>query len=175
MDVQKDSDYGSKRIIIVEALKDNYGQEAEEVLNSIYDKYPLSDKNASLDEILGNVPIHQGIQNLIINAETRESSVITAFCEKYGDEVKELVVKSAQEHGVECGKRAAVERGSRGECSASKAFELIQSYLCDGMPCDRGAQAQSEEDNRTTWDIQNVFMNSAGRTQAHHSKLCAIC
>ena len=33
-----------------------------------------------------------------------------------------------------------------------KGFELIQSYLCDGMPCDRGAQAQSEEDDRTTWD-----------------------
>ena len=165
----------AREAFIVEALKAKYGLEAEEVLNSIYDKYPLSDKNASLDEILGNIPIHQGIQNMIINAEMRESSVIAAFCDKYGDEAKELVVRSAHEHGVKCGKRAVVERGSSGECSASKAFELIQSYLCDGMPCDRGAQAQSEEDNRTTRDIQNVFMNSAGMTQAHHLKLCAIC
>ena len=156
----------AREAFIVEALKAKYGQEAEEVLNSIYDKHPLSDKNASLEEILGNVPIHQGIQNLIINAETRESSVIAAFCDKYGDEAKELVVRAAREHGVECGKRAVVERGSSGECSASKAFELIQSYLCDGMPCDRGAQAQSEEDNRTTWDhtecVHEQCWNDAG-------------
>ena len=142
----------AREVFIVEELKAKYGQEAEEVLNSIYDKHPPSEKNASLEKILGNAPIHQGIQDLIVNAETREASVIAAFCKKYGDEAKELVVESAHEHGVECGKRAVIERGSSGECSASKAFELIQSYLCDGMPCDRGAQAQSEEDNRTTWD-----------------------
>jgi hypothetical protein len=156
----------AREVFIVEALKVKYGQETEEVLNSIYDKHPLSDKNASLEEILGNIPIHQGIQNLIINAETRESSVIAAFCEKYDDEAKELVVRSAHEHGFECGKRAVVERGSSGGCSASKAFELIQSYLCDGMPCDRGAQAQSEEDERTTWDhtecVHEQYWKNAG-------------
>ena len=142
----------AREAFIVDALKGKYGQDADEILNSIYDKYPLSDKDASLEEILGNVAIHQGIQNLIINAETREAVVIAAFCEKYGDEAKELVIKSAHDHGVECGKRAVQERGTSGDCTASKAFELIQSYLCDGMPCDRGAQAQSEEDDRTTWD-----------------------
>ena len=156
----------AREAFIVDALKAKYGQEAEEVLNSVYDKHPLSDKNASLEEILRNVPIHQGIQNLIINAETREASVISAFCEKYGDEAKELVIRSAQEHGVEYGKRAVVERVNSGECSASKAFELIQSYLCDGMPCDRGVQAQSEEDNRTTWDhtecVHEQFWKDAG-------------
>jgi hypothetical protein len=142
----------AREAFIVDALKGKYDLEAVKILNAIYKKNPLSDKNASLEEILGNVPIHQGIQNLIINAETREASVISAFCEKYGDEAKELIINAAHDHGVECGKRAVVERGGSGDCTASKAFELIQSYLCDGMPCDRGAQAQSEEDNRTTWD-----------------------
>lgn len=142
----------AREAFIVNALKTKYGQESEEILSFIYAKHPLSDKNASFEEILGNTPIHQGIQNLIIKAETREGFVITAFCEKYGDEAEELAIRSAYEYGVECGKRAVVERGSRGECSASKAFEMIQSYLCDGMPCDRGAQLQSEENDRTTWD-----------------------
>ena len=48
--------------------------------------------------------------------------MIAAFCEKYGDEAKELVVSAAHDHGVECGKRAVVERGSSGECTASKAL-----------------------------------------------------
>ncbi|MGR3293864.1 MAG: hypothetical protein ACUZ9M_07610 [Candidatus Scalindua sp.] len=156
----------ARETFIVNALKNKYGQEADEILNSVYEKHPLPDKNASLEELLGNVAIHQGIQNMIINAETREASVITAFCEKCGDEAKELIINAAHNHGVECGKRAVVERGNSGECTASKAFELIQSYLCDGMPCDRGAKAQSEEDDRTTWDhtecVHEQYWKDAG-------------
>ncbi len=156
----------AREAFVVDALKNKYGQEAEEILNSIYEKRPLADKNSSLEEILGNVPIHQGIQNLIINAETREASVIAAFCEKYGEEAKQLVVQAAHDHGVVSGKKAVEERGSSGDCTASKAFELIQSYLCDGMPCDRGAQAQSEEDNRTAWDhtecVHEQYWKDAG-------------
>lgn len=142
----------AREAFIVNALKDKYGHEADELLSAVYEKHPAPDKNASLEDILGDTPIHQGIQNLIIKAETRESSAVSAFCNKFGDEAKSLVITAAHDHGVECGKRAVVERGSSGECTASKAFELIQSFLCDGMPCDRGAKAQSEEDDRTTWD-----------------------
>ncbi len=150
----------------VNTLRDKYGQEAEVILNAIYEKYSLPDKNASLEEILGNTPIHQGIQNLIIKAETREAAVISAFCKKYGDDAKTTVIKAAYEHGVGCGKRAVEERGAGVECTASKAFELIQSFLCDGMPCDRGAQVQSEEDHLTTWDhtecVHEQYWRDAG-------------
>lgn len=156
----------ARESFIVDMLKSKYGQEAEDLLSDIYDKYPLSDKDASLEKVLGNVPIHQGIQNLIINAETREAAVIAAFCDKYGNEAKELIIKAAHDHGVECGKRAVEERGSSGDCTASKAFELIQSYLCDGMPCDRGAEVKIEEDDRTTWDhtecVHEQYWTEAG-------------
>lgn len=52
---------------------------------------------------------------------------------------------------MEYGKRALAEKEVE-DCTASKAFELLGHYLCDGMPCDRGAQVQSESDDRTTWD-----------------------
>jgi len=156
----------AREAFIVDALKDKYGREADEILNAIYEEHPPSDKDASLEEILGNVPIHQGIQNLIINAETREAVIIAAFCEKYGDAAKGLVIKAAHDHGVECGKRAVEERGTSGDCTASKAFELMQSYLCDGMPCDRGSQVQREEDYLTTWDhtecVHEQYWKDAG-------------
>jgi hypothetical protein len=156
----------ARETFIVDALKAKYGQDADNILKAVYEKHPPSDKNATLDEILGNVPIHQGIQNLIVDAETREASVISAFCAKFGDDAKELVISAAHDHGIECGTRAVKERGSSGDCTASKAFELIQSYLCDGMPCDRGAQAQSEEDDRTTWDhtecVHEQYWKGAG-------------
>jgi len=156
----------ARETFIVDALKDNYGRDADEILSAVYAKHPLPRKDVSLEEILGNVPIHQGIQNLIISAETREAAVVAAFCEKYGDEAKELIIKTAHCHGVECGKRAVEERGADGETTASKAFELIQSYLCDGMPCDRGAQVQSEDDDRAIWDhtecVHEQYWKDAG-------------
>ena len=151
---------------IADALKEKYGREADEVLNSVYDKHPLSNPDTPLEELLENVPIRQGIQDLIIKAETREAATIAAFCEKYGDEAKELVIKAAHDNGVECGKRALVEKGVSGDCTAEKAFELIKSYLCDGMPCDRGAQAQSESADHTTWDhtecVHEQYWKDAG-------------
>ncbi len=151
---------------IADALKAKYGREAEEILNSVYENHPPSNPDTPLEELLENVPIHQGIQDLIIKAETREAATIAAFCEKYGDEAKDLIIKAAHDNGVECGKRALEEKGVSGDCDAEKAFELIQSYLCDGMPCDRGAQVQSESANRTTWDhtecVHEQYWKDAG-------------
>ena len=45
---------------------------------------------------------------MIINGETREVSSISAFCNKFGDEAKSLVITAAHDHGVECGKWAVV-------------------------------------------------------------------
>jgi hypothetical protein len=74
------------------------------------------------------------MQNLIINAETREASSISAFCNKFGDEAKSLVITVAHDHRVGCGKMAVAERGSRGHCTASKTFELLQIFCA--MECD---------------------------------------
>jgi hypothetical protein len=98
LDVQKKIKLRKQETFVVNALKDKYGQEADELLSAVYEKLPLPDKNASLDEILSNTPTHQGIQNLIINAETREASSISAFCNKFGDEAKSLVITAAHDH-----------------------------------------------------------------------------
>ncbi|MGR3302045.1 MAG: hypothetical protein ACUZ8I_06015 [Candidatus Scalindua sp.] len=151
---------------VADALKAKYGQEGEELLSSVYEKHPISSPDTPLEELLGDMPIHQGIQELIVKAETREAATIAAFCEKYGDEVKDLIIKAAHDNGVEFGKKAPGEKGVTGDCDAEKAFELIQSYLCDGMPCDRGAQVQEEAPNRTTWDhtecVHEQYWKAAG-------------
>jgi hypothetical protein len=150
---------------IANALKEKYGKDADVVLNKVYEKYPQSNPDTPLEELLEGVAIHQGIQDLIIKAETREAATIAAFCEKYGDEAKELAIKAAHDHGVECGKKAAQESGENG-CTASRAFELLSGNLCDGMPCDRGAQVQTESDTRVTWDhtdcIHESYWKDAG-------------
>ena len=151
---------------VADALKAKYGQEAEEILNSVYGKHPISKPDTPLEELLGDMPIHAGIQELIIKAETREAATVAAFCEKYGDEAKDLIIETAHDNGVEFGKKALEEKQVSGDCDAEKAFELTQSYLCDGMPCDRGAQVQDEAANRTTWDhtecVHEQYWKDAG-------------
>lgn len=144
---------------IANVFKGKYGQEADDVLNKVYEKYPQSNPDTPLEELLEDVPIHQGIQDLIIKSETREAATIAAFCEKYGDEGKELAIKAAHDHGVECGKKAVQESGGNG-CTASRAFELLSNNICDGMPCDRGAQVKTESDTRTTWDHTDCIHES---------------
>jgi len=155
----------ARESFVANAFKEKYGQAADEILNNVYEKYPQSNPDTPLEELLEGVAIHQGIQELIIKAETREAATIAAFCEKYGDEAKELAVKAAHDCGVECGKKAAQENNEIG-CTASRAFELLSGSFCDGMPCDRGAQVTDESDARTTWDhtdcIHESYWKDAG-------------
>ncbi|MCF6148820.1 MAG: hypothetical protein E3K37_09190 [Candidatus Kuenenia sp.] len=141
---------------IVSAFKAKYGTEADALLNQVYAKHPQPDNTKPLEELLANKSIHQGIQNLIIETETREAAIIAAFCAKYEDAEK-VAIDAAYAHGIQCGEEAVKSKGlSANECkSTSKAFELLGDYLCDGMPCDRGAQIVDDSEECTTWDHED--------------------
>lgn len=152
---------------IVSAFKTKYGAEADKILELVYKKYPKSNTNKPLEELLANKPIHQGIQSLIIEVETREAATIAAFCAKYNDAAK-VAADAAHKHGISCGKDAIKNKGlSTADCNnTSKAFEVMGDYLCDGMPCDRGAQVVTDSENQTTWDheacVHEPYWRNAG-------------
>lgn len=152
---------------IVSAFRTNYGAEADKILEKVYKKYPKPDTNKPLDELLGNKSIHQGIQSLIIDAETREASIIADFCAKYPDAAK-VAAEAARKHGISCGKEAVKSKGlSSADCSnTTRVFEIMGDFHCDGMPCDRGAQVVSESEKRTSWDhescIHEQYWKNAG-------------
>ncbi len=54
---------------VVGALKEKYGQDADDILNKVYEKYPQSDDSKSLEELLEGKAIHPGIQAMIVDAE----------------------------------------------------------------------------------------------------------
>lgn len=141
---------------IVAAFTAKYGAEADKILEAVYKKHPKVDVNQPLEKLLGNKPIHQGIQELIVKTETREASIIAAFCAKYDDTGK-VAGEAARKHGVSCGKEAIKAKGlSTADCSnTSKVFEAMGDYHCDGMPCDRGAHVVSESAKRTAWDHES--------------------
>lgn len=141
---------------IVSAFKTHYGAEADKILDLVYKKYPKPNTNKPLEELLANKPIHQGIQSLIIEAETREAATIAAFCAKYSDAAK-VAAEAAHGHGIMCGKEAVRNKGlSPADCNnTAKAFEVMGDYLSDGMPCDRGAQVVAESEKTTSWDHES--------------------
>jgi len=152
---------------IVSAFKEKYGEEADAVLKQSYEKFPQSDKSKPLEELLANKSIHQGIQSLIIEAETREAGIVAAFCEKFEDAAK-VAADAAHSHGIQCGTEAVGAKNLSREDrnNTSKIFEVLGDYHCDGMPCDRGAQAIEESAERTVWDHENCihepYWNNAG-------------
>ncbi len=143
---------------IVSVFRTNYGAEADKIIENVYKKYPKYDTNKPLDELLGNKSIHQGIQSVIIDVETREAAIIAAFCAKYPDAPK-VAAEAARKHGVSCGKEAVKSKGlSSADCSnTTRVFEVMGDFHCDGMPCDRGAQVVSESEKRTSWDHESCI------------------
>lgn len=142
----------SRESAIVSAFRERFGEApSDEVLEDVYKKFPPSNHgNKPLEEILEGVMIHQGIQKLIVDVETREAATIAAFNKKFGNVANEIATKAAYEHGFSCGQKASQEKGN--SCSTKDAFELLAGYFCDGMPCDRGAQVVEEGEERTVWD-----------------------
>ena len=161
---------------IVSAFKIKYGAEANKILDQVYKKYPKANINKPLEELLANKSIHQGIQSLIIDVETREAGIIASFCAKYSDAAK-LAAETAHNHGISCGKEAVKSKGLVAtDCnSTSKAFEVMGDFHSDGMPCDRGAQVVSESEKHTSWDhescVHEPYWRNAG---ANFLTMCDI-
>lgn|SRR5574341_1539840 len=161
---------------IASAFKAKYGAEAEKIFAQVYKKYPKSDSNKSLEELLANKSIHQGIQSIIVDVETREASMIAVFCAKYSDAAR-TAVEAARKHGISCGKEAIKSKGlSTADCyNTSKAFEVMGDFHCDGMPCDRGAQIVSESEKRTSWDHESCVHEQYWKTAgANFLTMCNI-
>ncbi|MEE9584278.1 MAG: L-2-amino-thiazoline-4-carboxylic acid hydrolase [Candidatus Brocadiales bacterium] len=139
---------------IVQGLRDKFGQDAEDLLAEVYQKYPQPQNDGkSLEEMLADQPIHAGIQGLIDDVETREAAIITAFYNKLGDEAKDVASQAAHQHGQSCGQQAVKEKGlGPDDQTPGKAFELLLDNYCDGMPCDRGAQVLDETEKNIVWD-----------------------
>ncbi|MDR4508150.1 MAG: hypothetical protein MRJ65_07935 [Candidatus Brocadiaceae bacterium] len=141
---------------IVDAFKVKYGDEADKLLEQVYRKYSKPSDNKSLEELLAGKSIHQGIQSLIVDVETREAAIIAAFCANYTD-AAEVAAEAAHDHGLLCGKEAVTSKGLTDEerSDTARIFEVMGDYHCDGMPCDRGAQVVEEAKDRTSWDHES--------------------
>ncbi|MCF6156277.1 MAG: hypothetical protein E3K36_13770 [Candidatus Brocadia sp.] len=154
----------AREFAIVSEFKAKYGAEADKILEQVYKKYPKSSVSKPLEELLANKPIHQGIQSLIVEIESREAAIIAAFCAKYSDAAK-VAADAARKHGISCGKEAIKGKGlSTADCgNTSKTFEVMGDYLCDGMPCDRGAQVVTDSEKETAWDHESCVHESYWR------------
>lgn len=119
---------------IVAAFKAKYSADADKILDAVYKKHPKADANQPLEKLLGNKAIHQGIQELIVKTETREASIIAAFCAKHDDAGK-VAGEAARMHGVSCGKEAIKSKGCQPRIAAIPPRCLRQWVITFVMEC----------------------------------------
>lgn len=119
---------------VIDAFKNRFGVEAEETINATLPDGPVDFGDAKLEELLGDNPIHQFLQELIDRVETVEATLVTALLYRFPEESRELLSDAFRKHGEETAHKVANDGSEAG--LQTIANSLGQIYL-EGMPCDQ--------------------------------------
>ena len=103
------------------------------------------DKN--LEDMIDTNNIHGWLQDKIQKAEKRQAYLIKnlkSFDEKYIEELKTIF----ENHGSKYGKEL-----SNGEISPKQAYETMNNFVLEGMPCDRTTDFLEDSDNKFSYSF----------------------
>ncbi len=123
----------SRRIIATFAEK--YPVETAETVKAALPAGIIDLSNASLEELLGDNPIHQFLQGLIDKVEINEALLATALLYRFPDDAEELLAKAFYEHGFAVA-REELQNAPAGADKFSLFQGIVQRHYLEGMPCD---------------------------------------
>jgi len=103
---------------IVKEMTDGYGEELQGV---------------SLEEIIGDNPIHQFLSGLIAKVQVFESQLVEASGDAF-----ETALAAVEEHGRQTATQAL--GGKPGPDNYEDIYRYINDYQLEGMPCDPSAE-----------------------------------
>lgn len=132
-----------RSLSIEDAFKQVFGNEAEPLIQKVDDKFPAFPVGLSLEDILGESPVHPFLQGVIKIVETREGTLVKLFVEKFGKKAKEVAYQAVGEEGQRVGEQAknGIDSGK-----LESIYKALYDNQLDGMPCDRGAAAEFNGD-----------------------------
>ncbi len=154
------------KIILFEKLEENIKDQArskienfEEVEKQINDSYGLPIENKPLEAIIDESNIHGWLQSKIHAAELRQAALIKYLTEKQVITVDELASLYRQQ-GEEVA-RNITEDAKKYTDNPIKFFQYgtpkevystLNTYLLEGMPCDRVDQEIKETETEYVWE-----------------------
>lgn len=137
---------------IVEGFSEKYSDsEVNDLILPSRQQYGELKEDKALPELIAGSDIHPWLEKAVADAQRREASVVAALMKKYDDQDLLFDIYSAQ--AEELAEKAKV-RDNVDEFSLNDAFEIINEYFVERMPCDRLSGAVKEE-GRIIWKHQS--------------------
>lgn len=116
----------------------------EEIKARVYEEYGYPERRA-LEEVIDQSNIHGWLQMKIKSVEARTAAIVTELIDN-----RRMNVKDIANIYYENGKKVMDSIGTR-DFSPKDLFNLIYSYMLEGMPCDRINEVISEDENEFLW------------------------
>lgn len=151
----------------------------QDILSGISDRAKAEQLEAAIDEKFGRLPegelenlidtgnIHGWLQGQIQVVEKRFACLVTE-AQKIGaasmNDLKEIARRTGEQ-------TKAVEAGS----SCKDAYQAVDTFLLNGMPCDRVNVIVGDEDRRFVWqlavDIHGAYWEETGGNPADYYEI----
>lgn len=116
----------------------------EEIKAGVYERYGYPERRA-LEGVIDQGNIHGWLQLKINSVEARTAAIVTELINNRGMDIKDIA-----NIYFENGKNIMDSIGA-GDFLPKDLFNLIYSYMLEGMPCDRINEVVSEDENEFLW------------------------
>ncbi|HBO83488.1 MAG: hypothetical protein A2073_08585 [Deltaproteobacteria bacterium GWC2_42_11] len=150
---------------IIKVFSEKFGDDVNTIAKDARAKYGEPVGDTSLDQMIGDSPIHGFLNGRITAAETRESYVLSELIKKYGTDANSLAMDTAYNHGLETGKRALKEYEIE-DVNPESAYRALQNFFLDGMPCDHVTEVDQPSEKalhgRHTDCLHKPYWDEAG-------------
>lgn len=121
--------------MIIDTFSAKYPAETAETVKAALPDGLISFEGVTLDELIGDNPIHQFLQGLIDRIEENEAALVTALLYRFPDDAEKLLAKAFYDHGFSVAKREIGSSPAAGQEMALFQNIVGKNYL-EGMPCD---------------------------------------
>lgn len=125
----------SRRNRFLQALKEKYGEDFAGQAEELEKDYGPMLEGQSLEDLVGDKPIHGMMQSLVHKVETGEGKLVAAAIDKYNGDAFNLFIEEADKYGKEVGAEAAREKDLSG-VTPEEIYKVLDNYLLEGLPCD---------------------------------------
>ncbi|OEF99947.1 hypothetical protein BHF71_07050 [Vulcanibacillus modesticaldus] len=144
-----------------ELLRDN--EQYREFLENLSKKYGDINRDESLEAIIDHSNIHGWLQKNVDIVEVRHAEVITKLIDmgvsmdKILEKTEEHAIKVANNIHQEAEKNKDNFIKSYGYDTPKEVFATINTYVLDGLPCDRVSLPIEESPNEFIWETTNCI------------------
>lgn len=103
-------------------------------------------QDGSLEEIIDHQAIHQWLSMELMIVEKRFAFIVEHIEKSDFEEVREVLFEAGKEISINENYHNCIE-----------LFKVINNYLIDGMPCDKGIKIMSQEENQIIYEYNEMI------------------